>query len=159
MNQNTFAIRNATIGDETPVQELIFSVLREYGLKPDPEGTDADLKDLQSSYTNHQGVFRIVADSGGRIFGCGGLLPLGNGDVELRKMYMLPEVRGQGIGKQLLEDLIGISRTQGHKRIVLDTASVLKEAIGLYRKRGFQPYDNPHRVWRCDHSFFLHIDG
>lgn len=150
-------IRDAVPGDEPAVQELVFSVLREYGLTPDPGGPDADLADLQKAYVRHGGVFRIVTDSGGRIIGCGGLLPAGHGDVELRKMYLLPEFRGRGIGKRLLEELIAAARAAGHRRVVLDTASVLTEAIGLYRKRGFRPWDNPERVRRCDQSCFLDL--
>lgn len=151
------SIRDAVPGDESAVQEVVFSVLREYGLKPDPDGTDSDLSDLQSFYVNRAGTFRIITDGAGNIVGCGGLLPVATGDVELRKMYLLPQARGQGLGRQLLEDLIATARARGHARIVLDTASVLKEAIGLYRMRGFQPFENPERVRRCDQSFLLNL--
>jgi len=150
-------IRDAVPGDEPAVQALVFSVLREYGLKPDPDDTDADLGDLQSFYSRRAGTFRIVIDGMGKIIGCGGLLPAGNGDVELRKMYLLPQVRGQGLGEQLLGNLIAAARAQGHARVVLDTASVLKQAIALYGKHGFQPFENPERVRRCDQSFALRL--
>ena len=150
-------IRDARPGDESAVQDVVFSVLREYGLKPDPDGTDADLKDLQTFYVKRGGTFRIVTDAEENIVGCGGLLPVGDGDVELRKMYLLPQMRRQGLGRRLLEDLIGVARALGHARMVLDSASVLKEAIALYRSRGFQPYENENRVWRCDQSFFLEL--
>lgn len=150
-------IRDAIPGDEPVVQALVFSVLREYGLKPDPDDTDADLGDLQSFYVKRAGTFRIVTDDTGKIVGCGGLLPAGTSDVELRKMYLLPQVRGQGFGEQLLENLIATARAQGHARIVLDTASALKQAIALYRKHGFQPFENPERVRRCDQSYALNL--
>lgn len=72
-------------------------------------------------------------------------------------MYLTPAVRGKGLGRRLLEDLLAMARSRGHRRVVLDTASVLKEAIALYRSRGFQPYDNPDRVQRCDQSMFLKL--
>ena len=150
-------IRDAAAGDESAVQTVVFSVLREYGLQPDPDGTDADLNDLQSFYLDRAGTFRIVTDAAGHIVGCGGLLPVSAGDVELRKMYLLPEARGCGTGRRLLEDLIATARARDHARIVLDTASVLKEAIALYRKRGFQSFENPERVRRCDQSFMLNL--
>ena len=159
MTMGTHSIRDAVPGDESAVQEVVFSVLREYGLTPDADGPDADLKDLQSFYINRAGTFRIVTDDAGNIVGCGGLLPVAAGEVELRKMYLLPQVRGQGIGRRLLEELITAARAQGHARMVLDTASALQEAIGLYRSRGFQPYENPDRVRRCDQSLFLDLAG
>jgi putative acetyltransferase len=148
-------IRDAVPGDEPAVQRVVFAVLREYGLNPEPGATDSDLDDLQAAYRDCGGVFRIVTDARGGIIGCGGLLPGERGDVELRKMYLLPEHRGRGIGKRLLEDLIAAARAAGYRRVVLDTASVLKEAITLYRQRGFQPWENPERVRRCDQSYFL----
>ena len=156
-NREHTLIQDAAPGDEAAVQQLVFSVLREYGLTPDAGGADADLKDLQAFYVNRGGTFRIVTDEEGNIVGCGGLLPAGAGDIELRKMYLLPQARGKGIGRRLLEDLIATARAQGHARMVLDTASSLKEAIGLYRSRGFRPYENPDRVRRCDQSFFLYL--
>lgn len=150
-------IRDAKPGDEAAVQDVIFTVLREYGLQPDPDGADSDLKDLRAVYVRHGGAFRVITDADGQIVGCGGLRPAADGDVELRKMYLLPQVRRQGLGRRLLEDLISAARRQGHARIVLDTASVLKEAIALYRARGFQPYENEKRARRCDQSFVLSL--
>ena len=157
MSLELFIIRDAAPGDEYAVQEVVFAVLREYGLTPDAHGPAADLEDLQAAYPRCGGVFRVITDPAGCIVGCGGLRPAAGGDVELRKMYLLPEARGQGLGKRLLEELIAAARAGGHRRIVLDTASVLKEAIALYRKRGFQPYENPNRVRRCDQSLVLQI--
>ncbi|MBI1731472.1 MAG: GNAT family N-acetyltransferase [Gammaproteobacteria bacterium] len=157
MTPSDWNIRDAAPGDEHAVQQVVFTTLREYGLTPNIDGTDADLKDLHEFYVRRGGVFRIVTDAHGNIVGCGGLLPMENDDVELRKMYLTPAVRGKGLGRRLLEDLLAMARSRGHRRVVLDTASVLKEAIALYRSRGFQPYDNPDRVQRCDQSMFLKL--
>lgn len=157
MPPTDFHIRDALPGDEAAVQQVVFPVLQEYGLSPDVTGPDADLLDLEAFYVQRGGIFRVVTGPGGRIVGCGGLLPVHDDTVELRKMYLLPEVRGHGLGRRLLEELIESARGAGHRRIVLDTASVLKEAIALYRRRGFQPFDNPQRVRRCDQSLFLEL--
>lgn len=45
-----FRLRPATNSDGAGIRELVFAVLREFGLEPDPEGTDADLTDVESSY-------------------------------------------------------------------------------------------------------------
>jgi putative acetyltransferase len=150
-------IRDAAAGDERAVQRIVFEALGEYGLTPDPAGIDADLADLQAAYMQRGGAFVVIVGADGGIIGCGGLRPAGDGDVELRKMYLQRDARGRGIGRHLLETLIERARAGGHRRIVLDTASVLVEAIALYRHRGFTPFENPHRVRRCDQSFFLEL--
>jgi len=45
----------------------------------------------------------------------------------------------------------------GFRRIVLETASVLKEATALYRRYGFQPYQAPHLSQRCDGAYVLDL--
>jgi len=152
--------RAARPGDEAAVQQVVFTVLREYGLVPEPDGVDVDLADLQGFYLRRGGAFLVVEDAAGAVAGCGGLLPVNDGDVELRKMYLAKALRGRGLGRALLEVLIDEARAMGCRRVVLDTASVLTEAIALYRARGFQPLERGPHVKRCDQAFFLDLaDG
>lgn len=141
------------------MQQVVFPVLHEFGLTPDTHGPDADLDDLQAAYPRRGGVFRVVIDAGGHIQGCGGFRPVAEGVVELRKMYLLPALRGRGIGRRLLEDLVTRARAAGYRRMVLDTAAAMKDAIALYERRGFTPFDNPQRVRRCDLSLRLELGG
>jgi len=43
-------LRRATNADCSEIAELVFTILREYELRPDPESTDVDLKDIERSY-------------------------------------------------------------------------------------------------------------
>ncbi len=154
-----FRQRDARRGDEPAVRRIVFAVLGEYGLSPDPAGTDADLVDLLASYADRGGAFRIVEDEQGEIVGCGGLYRLTEAEAEIRKMYLLPSVRGQGIGRALLEDLIAAARRRGYTRVLLETASVLKEAIALYRRFGFVETHRDRLARRCDKAFALDLRG
>ena len=78
--------------------------------------------------------------------------------AEIRKMYLLPEHRGKGLGKMILQVLINQAKALGFKSIELETASILKEAIGLYQKFGFQPYASPHIAARCDQAYELILE-
>jgi GNAT superfamily N-acetyltransferase len=151
--------RDARRGDEPEVRRIVFAVLAEYGLSPDPAGTDADLVDLVASYVNRGGAFRIVENEQGEIVGCGGLYRLSEAEAEIRKMYLLPAVRGQGIGRALLEDLIAAARQRGCSRVSLETASVLKEAMALYRRFGFVETHRDDLARRCDKAFALDLCG
>ena len=136
---------------------MVYSVLAEYGLAPDPVGTDADLADLEDNYWNRGGVFRLALSPEGSIVGCAGLFRLNSTEAELRKMYLLPAARGRGIGRLLLRHLIADARRLGYRRVVLETASVLTEAIELYRSAGFSPVSRDHLSERCDQAWKLSL--
>ena len=62
-------LRRATNADCEPVKTLVFTVLDEYGLRPDPDGTDADLDDIERSYFARGGTFRILQEGDGSLVG------------------------------------------------------------------------------------------
>jgi GNAT superfamily N-acetyltransferase len=148
-------IREAAAGDEIAIQQVVFTVLAEYGLKPDPEQTDTDLRDITASYHARGGCFLVVLSPTNRIVGCGGLYPLDSEEAEIRKMYLLAEARGHGNGRRILDELIARAQARGFKRIVLETASVLKEALALYARYGFVPMHREHLASRCDQAYVL----
>jgi len=150
-------VRNATNADRDAVRKLVFSVLAEYGLKNDPTGTDLDMDDIQASYFDRGGVFEVVEADDGRIVGTVALYPLSKGVCELRKMYLSPEARGKGLGKQLMERMLDRARSLGFTRMVLETAAPLVEAIGLYKRYGFEPTNEHKLSLRCDQAFSLDL--
>jgi len=150
-------LRPADNSDEDAIRDLVFSVLREYGLSPDPEDTDADLADIKECYCDRGGTFDVLENADGVIVGSVGLFRIDAATCELRKMYLLPSCRGKGWGKKLLEHAIEKAREIGCKRMVLETASVLKEAIALYTDYGFRPWNAPHLSSRCDQAYELEL--
>jgi putative acetyltransferase len=150
-------LRRATNQDCAAAQALVFQVLREYGLSPDPDHTDIDLQDFEAHYFARGGQFYLLTTMAGEIVATLGLYYLTSTTVELRKMYLDKQLRGQGIGRGLLEFALAQARQLGFTRITLETASVLKEAIGLYRRVGFQPLVGHHQVPRCDQAFYLDL--
>ena len=149
-------IRSATNADAESIQTLVYGVLREYGLKSDPNGTDADLSDIETNYLKSGGWFEVLTLEDGRLVGTVGLFPIDDEIVELRKMYFLPVLRGRGLGRQTLQRMIEKGRQLGFKKIYLETNTVLKEAIGLYLKFGFEPTAEKHSP-RCDQAFILSL--
>ncbi|MFI5377702.1 MAG: GNAT family N-acetyltransferase [Tepidisphaerales bacterium] len=152
-----YRIRTATNADSPAVKALIFGVLREYGLKPDPESTDADLDDLEGHYARRGGDFSVLEDGNGRIIGTVGIQPREPGVCELRKMYLDGAYRGRGLGRRLLDHGLAEAGRLGFRRVVLETASVLKEAIRLYERYGFRRYQPEHLVPRCDQAYCLDL--
>jgi len=154
---NHVVIRAATNQDRERVVALVFGVLAEYGLPPDPESKDADLNDIEGNYIRSGGVFELIEDKDGNLLGTFGLCPLGKDTCELRKMYFVSQVRGIGLGRHVLERAVGHARRLGFKTIVLETMSVLKEAIRLYTRFGFTPMPIEHASARCDQAYILKL--
>ena len=70
--------------------------------------------------------------------GCGGVKLFGKDYGEVKRMYVRPEFRGQGLGKKILNQLAAYSRKQGVNVLRLETGIHQKEAIVLYERYGFQ---------------------
>ena len=152
---NEFYIRPATNEDVPFIKKIVFTVLYEYGLSPDEKGKDKDLDDIKKSYLDPNGFFGVVAGSDATPVGTYGIYPMKDGTCELRKMYLNKEMRGQGLGKMMLEHALEMARQKGFKRIILETISPLKEAISLYRKYGFTEIPPVEISDRVDKSFEL----
>jgi len=151
-------LRPANNKDCKKLTELVYSILKEYNLKPDPAATDVDIKDIEQSYFERGGTFYVLEEEDGSIIGAYGLYPVDRQTCELRKMYLYSSYRGKGLGKLLLEDALSKARQMGFKRMTLETASVLKEAISLYKSYGFVEYKPEHLSSRCDQAFILELE-
>ncbi len=153
-------IKQATNADREQAAKLIYGVLREYGLQPDPGGTDLDLRDIEFHYTNNGGYFGILYsdEPEEKIVATVGIRRLDSETCELRKMYMLPHLRGRGLGRQLLDHALAKAGELGYRRVTLETASPLKEAIALYQKYGFREFYPKHLSNRCDKAFELYLE-
>ena len=150
-------IRDARNQDAVSIRRLVFATLAEHGLEADPATTDADLDDIQRRYRQSGGAFMVLVDDADRIVGSAGLYPLDARDCELRKMYIETAYRGQGWGGRLLERMIQEARSRGFRRIRLETASVLKAAIALYQRYGFEPIQQEHLARRCYQAWALDL--
>ena len=150
-------LRLANNSDCEDIANLVYGILREYDLKPDPACTDADIIDVESSYFGRGGAFFVLETEDGSIIGAYGLYPAEEQTCELRKMYLHKAHRGRGLGKFLLEDALSKARQLGFERMILETASVLKEAIALYKSYGFVEYDPQRISSRCDQAYLLEL--
>jgi putative acetyltransferase len=156
-NLEQYKFRTATNHDRELVRLLVVGVLAEFELKPDPDITDADLKDIEANYLNRGGVFDVIEDGEGNIVGTYGLYPLNESTCELRKMYLVPAVRGQGLGEYVLRKAVERAKEMGFKEMVLETSSKLAAAIQLYRKFGFRPIQIEHVTPRADQSYSMKL--
>ena len=80
----------------------------------------------------------FFVEAGGQTVGCVALIPMGGSVYELSKMAVSPALRGQGIGRKLLEYAIAQAKALGATSLFLGSNSVLKNAVHLYEAVGFK---------------------
>ncbi len=101
---------------------------------PEPGATHFSLSDAQ--VVAGEGAF-MVAYLDDVAVGCGAVRRLDESTAELKRMYVVPSFRGQGIGRALVEALEHEGRLLGVTRIVLETGTRLAPAIRLYEAMGY----------------------
>jgi len=99
-----------------------------------------------------RGVY-LVAYACGMPVGCGALRPIDGDTAELRRVYVLPERRRDGVARALLAALESQARALGYRALKLETGHKQQPAMALYQSFGFRriapfgPYvDDPTSV-------------
>ena len=148
-----FLIRDWEGGDRTAAADVIKTVLAEYGLGWEVSCggcSDRDAVEVEKYYLETGGEFWVVERSG-QIVGTVGYYPIPRGReaVEIRKMYLLPEARGYGLGRFLLAQMEQAAAARGFQEAWVETATALKEAVRLYERNGYMA-ETGVETERCD---------
>jgi putative acetyltransferase len=134
-----YKFRKARKGEESKIFELVKTVLADYQIVTNANTPDKDLSDLDKLYFNSNGWFTVI-EKDTEIIGSYGLHRINSNICELRKMYLLTEYQGQGLGKLMMEDALKKAKELGYRQIVLESNKLLEKALNLYRKYGFAEY-------------------
>jgi GNAT superfamily N-acetyltransferase len=111
-----------------------------------------------SMFVEPHGAFLVLRDDDGRAVGCGGIARFDETRGELKRMYVVPEARGRGLGRLLLVELEAAARRLGYASVVLETGDRQAEAVGLYESSGYEripcypPYDSRELSWCYEKS-------
>ena len=102
------------------------------------EPFDQEVLSKPETYIINKGGYIFFAKSNDTIFGTVALMPTIDPLVfELTKMAVLPNLRGQKIGQQLLQHCIDFAKENSFNSLLLYSAKKLENAIYIYRKFGF----------------------
>jgi GNAT superfamily N-acetyltransferase len=118
-----------------PASELIAATVAEYDETfafrgEGPTATPAD-------FSPPGGVYLVGTLDGTPACG-GGVKALGEGIAEIKRMYVVPELRGRGIGRELLASLEDAARDLGHRVVRLDTAAHPPHLRLMYLAAGYR---------------------
>lgn len=90
----------------------------------------------------------VIARLGDEVVACGGVQAIGGEVAEIKRMWVSPSARGQGLGRRLLHELERRAGALGHRTVRLDTNATLTEAVGMYEAAGYTEVarynDNPY---------------
>jgi GNAT superfamily N-acetyltransferase len=131
------AIEPAGPSDAPAVVALIGRVFAEYGFSWDPALEVPDLFDFDRRYAGSAGAF-WVARLDGRVVGSVGVERLPDGQAELHRLYLDAALRGRGVGRALVEAVVGWCRHAGVGRLTLWSDTRFDRAHRLYERMGFR---------------------
>jgi ribosomal protein S18 acetylase RimI-like enzyme len=108
----------------------------------------AELEAMPGSYAPPAGELLLARDTEGIAAGCVGLRPLASpGRCEMKRLYVMPQARGSGLGARLVDVVLNEAERIGYREMCLDTLPSMTGALSLYRKFGFETmepyYDTP----------------
>jgi putative acetyltransferase len=139
-------IRTIRTTDNTDIAAIIRKILTEFGAnKPGTVYFDPTTDDLFKLFSIPDAAY-FIAESDGKVVGGSGVFPtpgLPVGYCELVKLYVLPEMRGQGLGILLMNTCFQKAMDFGFTQMYLETMPELRTAIGLYEKAGFNFLPGP----------------
>ena len=84
----------------------------------------------------------IVVYRGNNPIGGGSIRPYDENTVELKRVFVIPDEQGKGIGTELVSKLIEWAKELGYKKMILETGELLAESCHVYSKLGFKQIPN-----------------
>jgi len=117
---------------------------------------ERELKELPGEYSEPGGCI-LLASQDSALVGCVALRPLSAGVCEMKRMYVRPTSRGQGVGRTLAQEVIAEATKRRYKKIRLDSLPIMKEAQTLYRSLGFREI-GPYRLNPIEGALFMELD-
>jgi ribosomal protein S18 acetylase RimI-like enzyme len=108
------------------------------------QGFEQELAGLPQPYAAPTGVLLVARDGQARLLGTVGVKRLADDIAEIKRLYVVPAGRGQGLGQALLQSAIASAARLHYSRVRLDShRPSMTAAIALYRRLGFaeiEPY-------------------
>ncbi len=133
-------IRIANKQDEPHIRALLKDALAGISKEMDLNGSDVDLKNIEWSYFGHDGVF-FVLELDGTIAGVGGAAKLSDSALEIKRLYVKPDLHLESALLDLLERLLDFARKMDYQSIECAQIAARFTPPGLLEVKGFKNDD------------------
>jgi carbonic anhydrase len=129
------------------VRALLEEYWNSFGFTPCFQNFGDELAGLPGAYAPPGGRLAL-ATIGGQPAGCIALRRVDPDHAEAKRLYVRPAFRGLGLGRALMEWVMAEARAAGYREIVGDTMPVMRDALALYERMGFERIGHGPRVQR-----------
>jgi putative acetyltransferase len=141
-----FTVRPLKEKDDPIIAKIVKDTLAEFGANhPGTVYFDPTTDHLSEVFKHKRSAYNI-AEIDGKIVGGGGIYPtegLPDDTCELVKMYLLPEARGLGLGKIMINKCIEMAKQLGFANVYLESMPELRQALKTYAHFGFEYLQGP----------------
>jgi RimJ/RimL family protein N-acetyltransferase len=127
----------ATAAAAADVIVLLARIWAEYRFVWAPETEFPDLFRFNAHYAPPRGAFWVVPDEVGRVVGSIGVERVDATTAEIHRLYLDAHMRGRGLGRALVEEVLAWCRAQGFTRLVLWSDTRFEHSHRLYDRMGF----------------------
>lgn len=145
---SSLTIRRAdTTNDLATARRLFREYVESLDFALDFQDVEAELEALPGPYAAPDGAI-LLAEVSNAAVGVVAVQPLDeDGVCEMKRLYVVPNHRGRGVGRALGEAILDTARALGYDTMRLDTVASMEPARALYRSLGFEKrspyYHNP----------------
>lgn len=137
-SQTNIEVRAARPGDDIAVAAMIADYAADYEYELGAQDVVSEGVKAREYYESGALYVAAVDDE---LVGCVAYEPWGEGRARMKRLYVLREARGKGIGRLLAQAIVDGARKDGNKTMVLDTTKGMVEARALYASMGFEVWD------------------
>ena len=124
-----YRVAHAIFNDPRPLEESIAYYESRHELK--------DMDDIQKDYFENGGIFLVMTEND-QIICTGAIRKLEEDVCELKRLWLLIEYHGQGLGYRMLQELLTFAREKSYKRVWLETdPTAQSRAMEFYKRLGF----------------------
>jgi len=135
-----YRVAHEIFKDQHPLEESITYY--------ESHGELKDMEDIQKNYFENGGIFLVLTEND-QIIGTGAIRQLEDKTCELKRLWLLSEYHGKGLGYRMLQELLSFAKANGYQRMRLETdLEAQSRAVDFYKRNGF--YEIPRYADHTD---------
>jgi ribosomal protein S18 acetylase RimI-like enzyme len=137
------------------VHELFLEYVDSLGIDLSFQNINTELQNIPGEYAPPEGCI-LLAMYRDQSAGCVALRKIDENICEMKRLFVKPDFKGKGIGRDLASSIIEEAITRGYHFMRLDTLPTMEQAISLYRSLGFYSIE-PYRFNPIEGTMYMEL--